>query len=165
MAPGDSANLVDGLNNSRFIVGVHDDNENGIRRDRRFKLFRADRPIGLNWQISYPRSFFFKMFAGVKDRLMFCRCGNDMISLAGIGFAYSFDRKIIPLSSPRSENNFFRICANESSDLFTRQFDSFLGLPAEKVRPACCIPILNEKKGTMASSTRSSQHVVALLSR
>src|SRR5216683_1013422 len=86
------------VNNTSFIVRIHDCNQNGCRPDVLFEMNQIDPAILLYRQVSNFSALFLKMLAGIQDCLMFCCAGDDMIALRTIRFIYTFHRKVYAFS-------------------------------------------------------------------
>src|SRR5690349_15527097 len=88
------------LNNTNFIIGIHNSNKDGLWSDGCFQFSEIDQAIFLNWQISYLTAKLFNMLTGIKNCFMFGINGDDMVTLARIHFKYTLDCKVIGFSRP-----------------------------------------------------------------
>src|SRR5476651_1756688 len=98
-------NQTDRLNDSGFIIDIHDYNQDRIGPDGRFQSFQIDQPISLNRQITHFSTQFFQMITSIQYSPVFSRNSNHMFSLAGKHFVNPFNGKIYGFGSARSKNN------------------------------------------------------------
>src|SRR5207253_11092475 len=104
-----------------------------------FEFFKIDQTIWFNREISYFATALFNVLASIENSFMFSSNSNDMVALAGIHFKNTFDRKVVALCCARSEDDLFRIGADQFRYLFACVINCFFSLPTKWVITACRI--------------------------
>src|SRR5579885_3202402 len=81
MPPGQPTNLDNWLQRAHLVVGVHDGNHNGLRRDGCLNCRRVYHPITINRQIGDMKAMpCLKIATGIEYRRMLNLAGNQMVA-------------------------------------------------------------------------------------
>ena len=80
---GDAADFFDGLNRAEFIVCVHHADENCFGAQRAANFFGIDDARAPDWHVGDVDALLFERLAGVEDRVMLDRRGDDVLAARG----------------------------------------------------------------------------------
>ena len=75
----DLADLMNRLNCSDLIVGIHDRDQAGILPDRRFQFLRPHQSVLVHRQERHLIALFFQPVQGMQDRVVFKSGRNDVL--------------------------------------------------------------------------------------
>src|ERR1043166_8665428 len=107
----------DRLNGPDLVVGVHDADENGARRDRLAQIVGGDLSGVVDREIGHSRAEARKKTARRHDRRMFDRRRDDVITLVAEGEKNAFEPEIVGLASTARENDFVAVGSQEGGHL------------------------------------------------
>ena len=97
---GDARAFLDGLDSADLVVGMHDADEDGSRRDRASQVVRIDLPGAIDRQVSDLRAYTFEKTAGFENRRMLNAGGDNMIALAAQCEERAFERQVVSSLPP-----------------------------------------------------------------
>ncbi len=129
----DPADLANRLQHPDFVVGVHDADQHCLVGDGGAQLIQIHQAVLLHRQIRHARAMFFQTLAGIENRLVFGRGGDDVVALFRIHLSDTLERQIIRFRRATRENNFLRGRADQARHLLARLLRRFFRLPAEAV--------------------------------
>ena len=101
---GKLGNLLNGLNNARFVVSQHDRHQQRIRPDGCADRIQCQHSGSVDGQVRDVKAARFQVAAHVQHGFMFGLYRNDMLAAMAIGFSNAFDGQIDSLGSPRRED-------------------------------------------------------------
>ncbi len=130
---GDLSDFSDGLNDTDFIVRVHDRNQDRLRRNRATEIIEVDAPVLFDRQISDLVAVLLQALTGIERRFVLGDLRDDVIALLAVHLGDAFDCEIRGFGGAAGENNFFGRRVDELGDLPASVFHGFFGLPAEFV--------------------------------
>ena len=130
---GDLADLANRLQHADFVIGVHDADQDRFVRDRGLQLIQIHQAVLLHRQIRHPRAVFFQPLAGVENRLVLGRRGDDVVAFFGIHLGHALQRQVVRFRRAAGENDFFRSRADQARHLLARLLRRFFRFPAEAV--------------------------------
>src|SRR5262245_19848739 len=138
---GKSPDLRDGMDRSYLVVGCHDGNEQRPLVNCRVELFEIDDPVTIHTDIAYSKPLSLQGFAGVEDRLVLSRAGDDMITLVAIKFRDALNGQVIRFRAPTREHDFARRgCVNNACNLASRFINRRCRLPPKGMVAAGRVP-------------------------
>ncbi len=128
---GDLANLGDRVNRPDFIVGQHDRDQNRLVRNRFPDFVGGDLAVFSHRQIGHLDAAFLQGFAGVQDRPVFRRAGDDVVAFFLVHLHGALEREVVGFRGSAGEDDLLGVAVDELGDLLAGLFDRFLGLPSE----------------------------------
>src|SRR5689334_18161274 len=128
---GNFADFRDGIDDTNFIVGVHDGDQNRRRLNGRFQLVQADAPVLLHRQVGDLEAMLLEVLAGIEHSFVLDGLSDDVVALLAEHLRDALDHQVVGLGRAAGKNNFFRSGVNQRSDLLARVFYRFLAGPAE----------------------------------
>ena len=75
---GDPSDLREWLHRAQFVVGVHHGDQHRFRADRLPQFVQIDQSLAIHREIGDRDALFFQRLAGVQDRFVFDRSGDDV---------------------------------------------------------------------------------------
>src|SRR5262249_28658808 len=92
---GDTADLGYGLERTYLIVGVHNTDQEGLRRDGFADSIRVDHPRPIHRQIRHPQALLFQETTGIDRRRVLNRRGNNMVTFVSVGVGNTLEDGIV----------------------------------------------------------------------
>ena len=117
---------LDVLDHADLVIHVHDRNQDGFGSDSCFKLFQIDQAIGFRIQVGYLVTFTLQMAASIQHSFVFGFTGDDVVALFSIEVGHTLYGEVIRFGRTRSPDYFFRIGADEISNIFPCFFYRFV---------------------------------------
>jgi hypothetical protein len=155
------ADFRHGLNRADFVVGHHDGDEDGIGTHRRGDATDLNQPVGVHRNIRDLEAFAFEPGRRIEHRLVLDRGGDDVAAAGSVGACHAFQRQVVRFGRAGGEDDLRRIGADQCGHLPARLLHACFGVPAEGVLAAGGVAECSRKVGSIASTTRGSQGVVA----
>ncbi len=119
------------LDHADFVIGVHDRDENGFVGDRFAQHVEIDQAIAFHRQIGDAVAVLFELLAGIENRFVLGRRGDDVVAFFGIHLGHAFDGKVVGFGGAAGEDDFLRRGADQIGNLFARFIHGLFGFPAE----------------------------------
>ena len=123
---GKCGNLLDWLERSHFIVGMHDGNEDGRAADLAGHFLRINPASGVRADITDLEPQGFQVMAWVQDGRVFDFRRDDVVSPVSQRMGHAFDHMVIGLGAARCENNFVGSRPHQAGNLLSGPLN---GLP------------------------------------
>ena len=118
---GNSCAVLDRLDRTDLVVGVHDADEDRARRDRPAKVVGVNPARTVNGQIGHPRAQAFEKPARFDDRWMLDLRGDDVIALVAKRKEHALEGKVICLATAARENDLVVVATEQSRHLAARR--------------------------------------------
>ena len=122
-----------GLIDADLVVGVHDGDQNRLRRDRLAHVLGIDAAVLLHRQIGHFVAVLFQALAGVQHRLVLDRLGDDVVALFAVHLGNALDHQVVGFRGAAGEDDFLGRRADQRGDLRACDFDRFFAGPAKRV--------------------------------
>jgi hypothetical protein len=158
---GDPLDLRDRLDGADLVVGVHDANQDGARRQRAADIIGIDQACPVDRKVGDPGAQALEEATWRQDRRMLDLACDDMIGAVAPGEEDALQGQIVGLAaaacnttSPGRQPSSAATCPPAAS---TR---ARAGIPAQW--PLKGLPKASSRSGRMASATRGSIGVLAL---
>ena len=91
---GDLSDFGDGLNDTDFIVRVHDRNQNRLRRNRATEIVEIDAPVLFDGQIGDLVAVLLQALTGIERGFVLGDLRDDVIALLAVHLGDAFDREV-----------------------------------------------------------------------
>src|SRR6266849_7832482 len=144
---GDLADFRHRIDDANLIVGIHDGNKNGFRRNRFTHVFRVDAAIALHRKIGDFIAVLFEALAGIEHSFVLNGLRNDVIALLAVHLGDTLDHQVVGFGRATGKDDFLGRCADQRSDLRTRILYRLFAGPAEGVIAACGVAELLREIG------------------
>ena len=131
LLPGQGADGVDRLDHARFIIGVHDGNENRIVAQGLSDGFGRDPAVGFDRDIGHVVPLLFQGLEGPQDGVVFYSRRDKMAAVGEIGPQEAEDGQIVRFRAATGEDQVFALDAQAVGHLAARRLDGSPGLLAE----------------------------------
>src|SRR6266446_974612 len=128
MLTGDPAYFFDWFDRANFIVGLHDADENGFRRERATQIVRIDETVLIDGKIGYFGAEPLQKLARRDRRRVLDRARHDMIALVPEREEHALERQVVRLAAAAREDHLIGSASEESSDIASRILKRGLGL-------------------------------------
>ena len=129
----DFANLADGLQDTDFVVGGHDGDQDGLVVDGTLQVVDVDEAVGLHRQIGDAIAVLLQALAGVEYSLVLGDLGDDVVAALAVHLRNALDGEVVALGGAGGEDDLLGGGADELGDLCARGFNGLFGLPAKAV--------------------------------
>ncbi len=130
---GNLADFLDRIDDADLIVGVHDGDQNRLRRDRLADVLGIDAAIPLHRQIGHLIAVLFQPLARVQHRFVFNRLSDDVVALFAVHLGNALDHQVVGFRCAAGKDDFFRRSADQRGNLRARDFDGLFASPAKRV--------------------------------
>src|SRR5262245_22589824 len=117
---GDATNLDDRLDRADLVVGMHDADEDGPRRDRPSHIVGIDAADPIDGNNGDREALLLKEAAGSEDRGMLHRARDDMVALVLQRPGYALEGQVVGLAASTGEDDLVAFGAKQRSDLAAR---------------------------------------------
>ncbi len=102
------ADFADGLQDTDFVVGGHDGDEDGLVIHGALQVFDVDEAIGLHGQIGDAVAVLLKALAGVEHSLVLSDLGDDVVAALAVHFRDALDGEVVAFCRARREDDLLR---------------------------------------------------------
>src|SRR5262249_8174284 len=117
MLAAQSADFFHGLQDANLVVGGHDADQHGSRRESPLERVEVDQALRVHVQISHFGAELFQVVTGVKHGAVLRNTGDDVIAFAVIGLNHAFNSQVVALGCAGGEDNLARRSADQAGDL------------------------------------------------
>ena len=117
---GNPGAILDRLDGSDLVVGVHDADKNGARRDRFAEIVGLNAACAVNGQIGHTCAEALEKTAWLYDCRMLDASGDDVISLVAKREECALEGKIICFAAAARENDLVVMAAKQPRHLAAR---------------------------------------------
>jgi hypothetical protein len=117
---GDAADLGDRLDGAHLIVGMHDADENGLRRNRPGHIVGIDPAEAVDRNDAHVEALPIQEAAGPEDCPMLDGTDNDVVALAPQRPGHPFEREVVGLAAAAREDDLVALGAEHRRDLAAR---------------------------------------------
>ena len=131
LLPGQGADGVDRLDHARFIIGVHDGNEDRIVAQGLGHGVCRNPAVGFNRDICHIVPLLFQGLEGPQDGVVFHSRRDKMAAVGEIGPQEAEDGQIVRFRAATGEDQVFALDAQAVGHLAARRLDGSPGLLAE----------------------------------
>jgi len=114
---GDAADLCDRLDGAHLVVGMHDADENGLRRDRPDYIVGIDPAEAVDRNDAHVEALPFQEAAGPEDCRMLDGTDNDVVALAPQRPGHPFEGEVVGLAASAREDDLVAVGAEHRRDL------------------------------------------------
>jgi hypothetical protein len=104
--PRDAADLRDGLQRPNLVIGVHDANENGLRRDGSADIGGIDHAGAIYRYIGHPHTLLFEKTTGIDNRRMLDGGGDEVIPPVPVAVCDSLEDGVVGFAAAACKNDF-----------------------------------------------------------
>src|SRR6185312_1310160 len=139
MPPGDPADLPDRLNDTDFVIRIHDRDERGGWPDRGLEGGKIDQTGPIDPQPTDLRTQALQVMTAIQYGFVFRDDGDQVIAFGSVRLEDALDRQIVGFGRTRREDDLFRLRADERRYLLPRQFHRLLRLPTLRMAATCRI--------------------------
>src|SRR6056297_1186802 len=108
MTIGNLTNFVNREQVAGFVISPHNRNQDGLVGNSGFQLSEVEHAIFVDWQVSYFKTVFFKIFTGFQYGRVLHRGGDNMIPLMAQRFSSPLNSEVVPFTATGNKNNFCR---------------------------------------------------------
>ena len=130
----DLADCGDVLDDTHFIVHMHDTHQNGVVAQRLLEPVQVEQAGGLRVQVGDLVAFALELATGVQHRLVFGLDRDDVLALLLIKVGRTLDSEVVRFGGAAGPDNFLWIGVHQRRDVGTGLLDGRIGVPAEHVR-------------------------------
>ncbi len=144
--PGHLRDLFNGLNRSHLVIGVHDRDEDRLRRQDLFERFQVDQPRPVHGNGAHSESHGLKMPADLCDGRMLDGGGDNMAPVIPPGESGALDGMVVGFRSAAGENNFDGIAIEKIGRLAPGLFDGLSGFDAVSMGTGRISKVIGEER-------------------
>src|SRR5215472_16586332 len=123
---GDAGAILDRLDGSDLVVGVHDADEDRARRDRSAQLVGIDPPGAVNRQIGDAGAQPLEKRAGFDDGRMLDARGDDVIAAVAVRKEHALEGEVVGLAAAARKNDLVASAAEQRRHLAARRLEGDL---------------------------------------
>ncbi|MNC33336.1 hypothetical protein D3C75_817250 [compost metagenome] len=129
----DLSYFLDRLDRTRFVIRVHDGDQNGLVRELLFHIVNLHHSIRVNRYISQVVSHLLQVLTRFNYRWMLNSRQDNVITFMAIRLGYSFNDSIIRLTTPTGKKHLTRRTIQEISHLCSCLLYSEFSFPPQRM--------------------------------